>query len=160
MTTLHLLASVGALASGAMVLVRAKGTSPHRIVGAAYVCATVLYCLSSFAIYPSTGRLTPFHAIALQNLCLVGSGVAVSRVFRRRVPEWRVWHLRLMSYSYVSLVATGLRFAIPALPQSRLIPALTFAVVPVACWVYIERRVVPFWRRQRGPEFGEGEARA
>ena len=122
----------------------------HRLVGITYVGATILCCLSSFAIYPSTGKLTPFHAIAVQNLLLVGAGVGLSRFLRHRVRDWYVWHLRLMTYSYVSLVATGLRFTMPVLPQSRLVPAVIFSVLPLACWLYVERRMVPFWRQRFG----------
>jgi uncharacterized membrane protein len=145
-TKLHLWACVSALIAGAITLSRPKGTAAHRIFGLAYVGATILCCVSSLAMFPSTGQFTPFHAVAAQNLMLVGLGTGLSRYLRRRVRDWRVWRLRLMTYSYVSLVVTGLRFAMPVLPQGRLVPAVIFVAVPIACWIYIEQRVVPAWR--------------
>jgi uncharacterized membrane protein len=71
MTSVHLIACVTAIIVGAMVLVRPKGTALHRALGFVYVVATFGYCGSSFFMYPSTGRLTPFHLISIQNLVLV-----------------------------------------------------------------------------------------
>lgn len=84
-TKLHLWACVSALIAGAITLSRPKGTAAHRIVGFAYVGATILYCVSSLAMFPSTGQFTPFHAVAAQNLMLVGLGTGLSRYLRRRV---------------------------------------------------------------------------
>jgi len=114
MTTVHLIACVAAIIAGAIVVLRPKGTAAHRALGSVYVGATFLYCGSSFFMYPSTGRLTPFHLIALQNLFLVSCGVALPHFLRQRLADWYAWHLRLMLYSYVALVATGSTIATTA----------------------------------------------
>lgn len=152
MTVIHLSACVLALLAGAIIIIRPKGTPAHRALGLTYVGATVIYCGSSFFMYPSTGHLTPFHAISVQNLALVSVGVAFPRLLRRRVSTWYVWHLRFMLYSYVSLAVTGLRFTFPYLPQgNRLVPVLAFVAIPLGSWVWIERRVLPAWRLRLGP---------
>lgn len=154
MTSLHLGACVVALVVGAFVAFMRKGTKLHRVLGRLYVGATVTYAISSFFMYPSTGRLTFFHAMSIQSAMLVFGGVALSRLLRIAVPDWRVWHLRLMLYSYVALVATGLRFTLPYVrPGSRIWPAIVFVVVPICSWGWVERRVVPHWRTGPRPAF-------
>jgi hypothetical protein len=122
----------------------------HRALGSVYVGATFLYCSSSFFMYPSTGRLTPFHLIAIQNLVLVSCGVALPRFLRQRLTDWYAWYLRLMLYSYVALVATGFRFALPYFPHSRVVPIIVFVVLPLGSWIWIERRLVPSWHVRLG----------
>jgi uncharacterized membrane protein len=146
MTTIHLIACVAAIIVGAMVLVRPKGTAVHRALGYTYVGATIVYCGASFFMYPSTGRLTVFHFISVQNLVLVSGGVSFPLFLRDRFRHWYAWHLRLMLYSYISLVVTGFRFALPYLPRNRVAPVVIFVAVPLGCWIWIERHVLPRWR--------------
>src|SRR5262245_21123664 len=152
MTRVHLIACVAAIIVGAMVLARPKGTFVHRALGFVYVGATFAYCGSSFFMYPSTGRLTPFHLISIQNLVLVSCAVSLPRFLRHRFRSWYAWHLRLMVYSYIALVVTGLRFVLPYFQQSRVVPILVFVALPLGSWMWIERRVVPHWRARFAPK--------
>ena len=151
MTALHVGACAVALAVGAILAVMRKGSQLHRGLGRVYVGATITYAISSFLMVPSTGGLTVFHAISIQNAMLVAGGVALSRHLRESVPAWRVWHLRFMLYSYVALVVTGLRFTLPyVLPGSSMWPAFVFTMVPICSWGWVEWRVVPHWRTGSG----------
>lgn len=151
MTTIHVIACVAAIIVGAMVIMRPKGTAAHRALGFVYVVATFAYCGSAFFMYPSTGRLTPFHLISIQNLVLVSFGVSLPRFLRHRLRTWYAWHLRLMLYSYVALVVTGFRFAFPYLPRNRVVPILVFVALPLGLWIWIERRLLPYWRARLAP---------
>jgi hypothetical protein len=51
-------------------------------------------------------------------------------VVSRRASE-RALDTSLMLYSYVALVATGFRFALPYVPQSRVVPIVVFVAVPL-----------------------------
>jgi len=154
MKSFHLSACVVALVVGAFIVFLRKGNKVHRSLGRLYVGATMAYAVSSFFMYPSTGRFTPFHAISIQSAMLVVSGVALSRVLRSTVPDWQVWHLRFMLYSYVALVVTGLRFTLPyVLPGSRIWPVVVFVALPLCSWGWVERRVVPHWRTKSRPAF-------
>lgn len=144
MTTLHIAACAAALAAGALVFSAKKGTRLHRRVGWIYVASTVVYALSSFGIPTQDGGFTFFHAISLQSLILVTLGVAANRLGPIR---WRAWHIRTMAFSYVALVATGLRFTLPVLGIGRLGPLLIFSVFPAVAWLSIERRFVRSLRR-------------
>ena len=150
-TTIHVIACVAAIIAGGMVIMRPKGTAVHRALGFVYVGATFAYCGSAFFMYPSTGRLTPFHLISIQNLVLVSFGISLPRFFRRRLRTWYAWHLRLMLYSYVALVITGLRFVFPYLPRNRVVPILVFVALPLGVWIWIERRLMPHWRARLAP---------
>jgi hypothetical protein len=55
-----------------------------------------------------------------------------------------------MLYSYVALVATGFRFALPYFPHSRVVPIIVFVVLPLGSWIWIERRLVPSWHARLG----------
>jgi hypothetical protein len=50
-----------------------------------------------------------------------------------------------MLYSYVALIATGFRFALPYFPHSRVVPIIVFVVLPLGSWIWIERRLVRSW---------------
>jgi uncharacterized membrane protein len=151
MTTIHLIACVAAILVGAVVLVRPKGTASHRALGLVYVGATFAYCVSSFFMYPSSGRPTPFHLISIQNLVLVSCGVSLPRFWRHRFPTWYAWHLRLMLYSYVALVVTGFRFVLPYVPHNRTVPILVFVGLPLGSWIWMERRLLPYWHARLAP---------
>lgn len=153
MVELHLFACAAAVVAGACAALLPKGRPAHRGAGQLYVVSTVVYCLSSFFIYTSSGQLTFFHVVSVQNLALVSAGMAMPRMKRHTAPNWRVWHLRFMAYSYVALVVTGLRFALPLVPGgSRSVAAtLAFVVVPVAAWLWVERAVVAKWSPRRMP---------
>ena len=57
-----------------------------------------------------------------------------------------------MLYSYVALVATGLRLALPYVKGiGRAGPLIVFTLVPLCGWWWIERRVV---RRLARPSVG------
>lgn len=154
MIDVHLLACAAALVAGACAALLPKGRPAHRSAGQLYVVSTVVYCVSSFFIYTSTGQLTFFHAVSVQNLALVSAGMAMPRLMKQRAPDWRVWHLRFMAYSYVALVATGLRFALPLVSGGgrSVVAILAFVVVPLGVWLWVERALVATWRPLRMPE--------
>ena len=154
MVDVHLLACASALVAGACAALLPKGRPAHRRAGRLYVVSTVVYCLSSFFIDTPTGHLTFFHVVAVQNLALVSAGMAMPRLRTHRAPNWRVWHLRFMAYSYVALVATGLRFALPLVSGAgrSVVAIVAFVVVPVGAWLWVERALVATWRPPRMPE--------
>jgi len=150
MTMIHVGACLLALGAGALAAFVRKGELVHIVAGRVYVGATLIYAVSSLFLYPSTGQFTPFHAISIQNVAMVAAGMALPRLLKHRVKIWRIWHLRLMLYSYIALVVTGLRFAMPyGAPGNRVLPGLAFMVLPLCSWFWIERRVVPRWRAPR-----------
>ena len=103
--TLHLTAALLALASGALVLVRPKGTAGHRAVGWVYAGAMLATNLTALGIYRLFGRFGPFHVAALVSLASTAAGVAAIRLGAG--PRAIRRHYFSMTYSYVGLAAAA-----------------------------------------------------
>jgi uncharacterized membrane protein len=101
----HLTAAVAALALGLIVLCVRKGDDLHRLFGLAFVLAMVAVNATALAIFRLTGQFNPFHALALLSLATTLSGVII---VMRRQENWMAAHLRMMFFSYVSLLAAAI----------------------------------------------------
>lgn len=101
----HVAAAVLALASGALVLRRPKGTARHRALGWVYVGAMLATNLTALGIYRLFGRFGPFHAAALASLATTAVGIIATR--RRARRNWIAYHYFWMTYSYLGLVAAA-----------------------------------------------------
>ncbi|HEV2292419.1 MAG TPA: hypothetical protein VGR35_01105 [Tepidisphaeraceae bacterium] len=62
------------MACGLLVLLRAKGTRSHRVIGYLYVAAMLALNVTAFLIYRLYGRFGPFHVAALVSLAMVIAG--------------------------------------------------------------------------------------
>jgi uncharacterized membrane protein len=102
----HLAAALLALVSGAVVLLRPKGTGAHRRTGWVYVGAMLATNLTALGIYRLFGRVGPFHVAAVLSLATTLVGVAATRR-RGTTPRWVARHYFWMTYSYVGLVAAA-----------------------------------------------------
>jgi uncharacterized membrane protein len=97
----HTLASVIALAAGAVILVRPKGTPPHKATGRVYALALLAVCITSLGIY-QTGRWFFPHTLALVTLALLGAAWLAAR-FKQPRGAWIHIHLTCMLASYYML---------------------------------------------------------
>jgi uncharacterized membrane protein len=153
---LHLAAALAALAAGAWVLLRPKGTAAHRRAGWAYVASMLLLNATALLIYRLTRTFGPFHVAALVSLATLVAGVVPAR---RRQPAgaWLERHYFFMAYSYLGLAAAAFAETVTRVPAVRAIaggptPAFwgTVAVVSVAIFAAggraIRRRVGPTLR--------------
>ncbi len=102
---IHAIACIGALATGALVLLGPKGTLQHRSVGRLYLIAMLVTNLTALGIYrrglfyfPHWFALAALTAIAIGFLCV-----------RLRWPKayWRNAHLTCMVASYYMLIGGG-----------------------------------------------------
>ena len=130
MTTLgwaHTATAVVALASGAAVLVAAKGTMRHRQLGWIYAASMLGLNGTALFIYRLFGGFGPFHAFAIVSLvgvlCGTASGIMVRRHRRARELDARAraieYHYAWMTWSYVGLVAAALSEVATRLPIFR-----------------------------------------
>jgi uncharacterized membrane protein len=101
---LHTAFSVLALAAGAVVLVRPKGTPIHKLRGRIYVMALIATCLTSFAIYRRGVFWFP-HWSGVAALIVIAGGFAFAHYKQPR--GWMHWHLSCMIASYYALIAGG-----------------------------------------------------
>jgi uncharacterized membrane protein len=111
---LHTACALAALASGAGVLLRPKGTGAHRRLGWVYVGSMVALNATALLIYRLFGGFGPFHWAALASLATVVAGAWAAR--RRRPAAWVARHYWWMTLSYVGLVAAAVAEVATRLP--------------------------------------------
>lgn len=136
----HLATSLVALATGALVLLRRKGTSGHRRLGWLYAVSMFALNGSALLIYRLTGTFGPFHVAALISLTTLLAGMWA--VVRRR-PGDRSWlprHYYFMTWSYVGLVAAAVAEVATRVPAVQAIaggPTTAFWVTVVLASVAV-----------------------
>ena len=114
----HTLCALVALASGAAVLLRAKGTRRHRQMGWIYVGSMLAVNVTALMIYRLFGGFGPFHAAALLSLATVIAGI-IPAVRRQPRDRWLERHYFFMTYSYVGLLAATAAEIGTRLPGAR-----------------------------------------
>ena len=103
----HFLTALIALATGAFVVLRPKGSATHRRIGWVYAASMLALNASALSIYRLTGTFGPFHVAALVSLTGLAAGIIAARR-RRSNRTWLVQHYFFMSYSYLGLVAAAI----------------------------------------------------
>ena len=102
----HFYMAIVAIAAGAIVVFRRKGTRFHRWSGRTYLLSMLTLNISALSIYDLWGHFGPFHAAAIFSLFTVLMGVnAVRR--RKSFHDWKAVHAYWMSWSYVGLLAAA-----------------------------------------------------
>ena len=117
----HAAAGVAALASGAIIFARHKGTALHVRLGWVYVASMAWVDGSALFIRRLTGRFNLFHVLAVLSLAMVCGGVA--QVVFRRGRRWLWRHYQYMCWSYVGLLAATANEACVRVPALRSLTA-------------------------------------
>ncbi|MDX1476781.1 MAG: DUF2306 domain-containing protein [Saprospiraceae bacterium] len=99
---IHVLASVIAMISGAVVITSAKGTRRHKLLGYVFVGSMLCVLVTAMLIYRLFGRVGPFHVFALIGFVYLAIGIIPAL---RRSPNWLNLHIRFMYWSVVGLYA-------------------------------------------------------
>jgi len=110
---MHVTAALTALSSGLFVILWRKGRALHRLIGLLFVFAMLVTNISALMIYRLTGHFGLFHALALLSLIYTLGGLAMPVL---RPPGWLATHVRLMSWSYLGLLAAALNETLVRLP--------------------------------------------
>ncbi len=84
---IHLIATILALALGAFMLIRRKGTYSHRTLGWVWAVLMLTAAVSSFWVTGSDDRYSAIHGLSLVVLALVPAAVYAAR--RHRVSTHR-----------------------------------------------------------------------
>jgi uncharacterized membrane protein len=145
----HLAVSLVALATGAFVLVRRKGTAQHRRVGWTYAAAMLALNGSALWIYRLTGTFGPLHVAAVISLGTVLAGVWSAWSRKPGDRQWLRRHYSLMSWSYLGLVAAAVAEVATRVPAVQAIaggptPAfwITVALASIAVFVFGGRIII------------------
>jgi uncharacterized membrane protein len=101
----HLVASLIALAVGALVLMQRKGTAAHKLRGRIYVVAIVVTSITALGIYRVGGFFfAHWFGVAALIVTTVGVSAAHSRIPRL---GWMHLHLTCMLVSFYILIGGG-----------------------------------------------------
>jgi uncharacterized membrane protein len=153
----HFAASLIAVAVGAFVLVRPKGTAVHRLRGRIYAAAIIVTSLTGFGIYRNGIFYYP-HWFGVAALVVVAIGIVAARY---RLPRrgWMHLHLTCMVGSYYILIGGGvnevflrvdaLRRLAPRISDSPLVAMTHFAVVVLFAALIAYFNVALVLRRSR-----------
>ena len=144
---IHIIAALGALLSGAAVLLIRKGTRRHRQLGWAYVVSMLLLNVTALLIYRLFGRFGPFHVGAVFSLVTVVAGAAAALGARRartgRDPVARSRalerHYQWMTWSYVGLLAAAVSEIATRMPALRPRPGqeMAFGITVVLATILV-----------------------
>jgi len=143
--TSHVVAATSALLLGAAVVLRKKGTQPHRLVGAAYVVTLVVVDSAALSVHHEA-TFGVFHVLAIVSLTTVAVGV-VPLLMGRRSPEVFAMHAYCMVWTYAGLVAAGCgQLAASAVEDSSRAVLGAIACVLLVAALLITWRVPPALR--------------
>jgi len=125
---IHTALALAAIAFGAIVLFRRKGTFSHRLIGYGYVASMIGLNATALSIYRLTGYFGPFHVAAIVSL---GTTLAGAIVAWRRSDDWVRKHYMWMTYSYVGLLAATASEVLTRLPSAPFWGAVAIATIAV-----------------------------
>ncbi len=114
---IHTTFAVMAMVFGAAVVLRKKGTRAHRTVGWIYVLSMLGLNVTALMIYRLFGGFGPFHVLALISMATIMMGMYFA--IARPISEWLAVHYRVMSWSYVGLLAAAASEAGTRIPAFR-----------------------------------------
>jgi uncharacterized membrane protein len=104
--TAHVVAASLALALGPALLARRKGDSWHVRLGRLYVATMLAVAVTVLFLYEITGRLGPFHALAVVSLATTALGWLSVRRGHSRTGV--VAHATFMAWSWMEVLTAGL----------------------------------------------------
>lgn len=102
---IHILSSIVALATGAMVLLAAKGTVFHKRAGYVFAIGLLLVNASAMCMYNLTGTFNFLHVFVLISLLSLFYGMWP--VLRRKSENWLSRHVRGMTGAVLGVWAAG-----------------------------------------------------
>lgn len=114
---IHLIFAMSAMITGTIVVINTKGTALHKKIGYVYAVSMLMMNLTAFGIYQLFGGFGVFHVLALVSLFALFGGMYPA-LYRHKVKDWYIQHVRVMGWSVVGLYAAfaaevGVRFFDP-----------------------------------------------
>ncbi|HEY8574382.1 hypothetical protein [Phenylobacterium sp.] len=128
--TLHTLACLVALPTGAWLMVARKGTARHRFWGDVFTGAMLVGGALSLTIY-SQGHLHRPHYLAMTSMVLSAAGFALAR-WKTPPGAWRYLHIVCMVGAYYVLVGGLLQEMLLRVGALRRLVAAQPALAPQA----------------------------
>ncbi|WP_298199023.1 DUF2306 domain-containing protein [Novosphingobium sp.] len=104
---IHIATVTPALPLGAWLLLRAKGTHGHRLLGRVWALLMLVTALTSFGITDLTGHFSPIHLLSILTIVSVLRGIRFAR--RGDIAS----HQRAMVLAFTGLVAAAVFTLLP-----------------------------------------------
>ncbi len=140
---IHTIFAVVSLITGTYVILTTKGNKLHVNVGYVYVVSMLIMNLTGFGIYHLFGGFGIFHVMIFISLFALFGGM-YPVLYRKKVKNWYIQHLRVMSWSIVGLYAAFVsEMAARIIPESYGIWFLGIgtAVVCMTGSILIKRKI-------------------
>lgn len=141
----HVIAAIGAMLVGTLVVIIQKGTRTHRMLGYLYFYSMLILNGTAFLLYGLLGTFGPFHVAALVSLATLLLGFIP--VFRRKPKnKWLIRHFTFMYYSVVGLYAAFASETLTRIPETLFYTMVSIASVGITLiGVIIYIRFRPRW---------------
>lgn len=111
----HLILSMLSLVFGTMVLIKRKGTAPHKTIGYAYSLSMLGVIGSAFMIYHLYGKFGIFHWMALLSLFTLLAGMVP--MFLKKPKNYIGLHFNFMYWSVFGLYGAFVAETLVRLPR-------------------------------------------
>lgn len=130
---IHLISSIIALVTGAMVLMMKKGTIRHKRIGYVYVLSMIVLLLTSFMIYRLFDGWGVFHYTTIASLLTISLGMIPLRT-KKPTQSWKYMHFSFMYWSVICLYSAFAADVLTRIPQTPFFPmvGIAFGIIMLA----------------------------
>ncbi|MBT8219480.1 MAG: DUF2306 domain-containing protein [Bacteroidia bacterium] len=113
---MHLIASLIALISGTVVLIKSKGTKWHKRNGYIYSVAMTIVLITSFLMYNLYGKFGIFHWLAVvSSVTLIGGLIPM---YLKKPKSYVTMHFSFMYWSVMGLYGAFIAEILVRIPKS------------------------------------------
>lgn len=121
----HLATAIGALVIGGAILLNAKGTKLHRLLGQSYIAMMTPMLISAFFLFRLTGSFNIFHYAAVAATLTLAAGLAPLYFMSG---QGRIeLHKRFMYWSVVGLYMALVAETLTRIPGTPFMPMVYLA---------------------------------
>ncbi|MDO1451615.1 DUF2306 domain-containing protein [Rhodocytophaga aerolata] len=130
---IHLISSIVALLTGALVLLMNKGTIRHKQIGYVYVASMGILLLTSLMIYRLFNRWGLFHYTTIASLLTISLGM-IPLWTKKPTQKWKYMHFSFMYWSVIGLYSAFVAEILTRIPQTPFfgMVGISFGVIMLA----------------------------
>ncbi len=114
---IHLIASIGALIAGTLVLIMKKGSKRHKQMGYVYVISMAILIVTSFMIYRLFKGWGIFHYATVFSLITILLGM-IPIWTKKPANKWKYLHFNFMYWSVIGLYAAFAAEVLTRIPET------------------------------------------
>jgi len=142
----HLIFSISAMITGALILFMVKGTEIHKKIGYAYTVSMLGCIITSFMIYRLFSGWGLFHYLSVVSAVSLIGGM-IPAIIRKPKVSWIYLHFSFMYWSVVGLYAAFISEVFTRMPNANM---TLFSVV-----LFVFFGLSTFYFRKKKDAWGE-----